>query len=137
MYVLSNTTEQTLTPNQTTTFNAVVQHQGCGMSHRANSGLVSIRKPGLYLVSFSGNVTGTAAGTVQLSVALDGEALAETTMTNSIATAGDPENVSGLTLVRVNCNCCVQLSVKNTGTTDVVINANPAFVVTEVPQCRI
>lgn len=135
MYVLSNTESQTIAPGGTATFNVVILSGGCGMSHRANSGIINIRKCGAYKVTFSGNVSGTAAGPVQLAVALDGEALAETTMISTVTTAGDLENVSSTTAVRVCCGCCVQLTVKNTGASDVILGANPSFVVTEVPSC--
>lgn len=131
MIVLSNTTEQTLQPGQVATFNTTVLRTGCNETHRLNSGVVTVRQ-GCFRVSFSGNVTGTAAGPVQLAIALDGSPLSETTMINSIGTAGDLENASAQTAFRSCPGCCSRLTVQNTGTVPVIIGANPSLTVTRV-----
>lgn len=132
MIELSNQVEQTLAVGQSAVFGTTILKTGCNESHRRGSGLVTVRCGGVYEVSFSGNVSGTAAGPVQLAIALDGEALPETTMISTVGVAGDLNSVSASTLARIPCGCCVTLSVKNTGTVPVVIGANPSFSVRRV-----
>ena len=70
--------------------------------------------------------------TVEQAAALDGEPLPETTMVNTIATAGDPENAATSTLVRTDGCCCGRISVTNTGANPVVISASPSLFVKRV-----
>ena len=133
MIELSNTTAQTVQPGQALTFDAVVLRSGCAEAHRTNSGIVILRADcAIYEVHFAANVSGTAAGTVQLSVALDGEPLAETTVISTVGTAGDLDNVATATLVRTGCGCCGRVTVVNSGTEPVVVGAGPALFVKRV-----
>lgn len=133
MIELSNTSEQTLTPGQSLTFDTVILKTGCAEAHRTNSGIVTLRADyAIYEVHFAANLSGTTAGPVQLSVTLDGEPLPETTMINTVSTAGDLDNVATATLIRTGCGCCGRVSVTNTGTSDVVVGANPALFVKRV-----
>lgn len=133
MIVLSNTTAQTLAPGQSLTFDTVVLKTGCAEAHRTNSGIVTLRaNNAIYELHFAANISATTAGTAQLAIALDGEPLLETTMINSIGTAGDPDNAATATLVRTGCGCCGRVSVTNTGTTSVIVSANPSFFVKRV-----
>lgn len=63
---------------------------------------------------------------------IGGEPIPETTMANSIGTAGDPENASTAALVGTHGCCCGRLSVVNTGTEPAIINANPSLIVRKV-----
>lgn len=133
MIELSNTSEQTLTPGQSLTFDTVILKTGCAEAHRTNSGIVTLRADcAIYEVHFAANLSGTAAGPVQLSITLDGEPLPETTMINTVSTAGDLDNAATTTLIRTGCGCCGRVSVTNTGTSDVVVGANPALFVKRV-----
>lgn len=133
MIQLTNTAAQTLAPGQALTFDTVILRSGCGEAHRKNSGIVTLRAScATYEAHFAASVTGTAAGPVQLAIALDGEPLPETTMIASVATAGDLGNVATATLVRTGCGCCPRLSVVNSGTAPVTVGANPAFFVKRV-----
>ena len=133
MIVLSNTTAQTLAPGQSLTFDTVVLKTGCAEAHRTNSGIVTLRaNNAIYELHFAANISATTAGTAQLAIALDGEPLLETTMINSIGTAGDPDNAATATLVRTGCGCCGRVSVTNTGTTSAIVSANPSFFVKRV-----
>lgn len=133
MVELSNTTVQTIQPGQSLTFDTVILRSGCGEAHRKNSGIVTLRAScATYEAHFAANVTGTAAGPVQLAIALDGEPLPETTMIATVGTAGDLDNVATATLVRTGCGCCPRLSVVNSGTAPVTVGANPAFFVKRV-----
>ena len=128
MIVLSNSNAQTLLPGQSATFNVVVLHTGCAEYYRPNSGTVKLAGRGaIYEVSFSGNVgTTTASDTAQLAIALDGSPLMETTMISTMAAVGDLNNVSSGTYVQT---CCCDsanvITVVNTGSTTVNLDANP------------
>ena len=133
MIELSNTSEQTLTPGQSLTFDTVILKTGCAEAHRTNSGIVTLRADcAIYEVHFAANLSGTTVGPVQLSIALDGEPMPETTMVNTVGTAGDLDNVATTTLIRTGCGCCGRVNVINTGTSDVVVGANPALFVKRV-----
>ena len=133
MIELSNTSAQTLSPGQALTFDTVVLKTGCAEAHRTNSGIVTLRADcAIYEVHFAANISGTTAGPVQLSVELDGEPLQETTMISTVTTAADPNNVATATLIRTGCGCCGRVNVVNTGTSDVVVSANPALFVKRV-----
>ena len=133
MIELSNTTAQTLSPGQSLTFDSVLLKSGCSEAHRTNSSIVTLRADcAIYEVHFAGNVSGTAAGPVQLSVTLDGETLAETTMISTVTTAADANNVATATLIKTGCGCCGRVGVQNTGTSDVVVGPNTALFVKRV-----
>lgn len=130
MLLLSNTAAQILQPGQTITFNNIISHTGCAECFRNNTGAVGLRARGIYEVSFHGNITSTATGEAQLAIALGSSPLLETTMTESIATAGNIANVGAETLIN---NCCGAfdgtLTVTNTGTIPVTVAANPSFLI--------
>ena len=133
MIELSNTAAQTIAPGQSLTFDTVLLKTGCAEAHRTNSGIVTLKANcAVYEIHFAANISATAAGTAQLAISLDGEPLIETTMINSISTAGDPDNAATATLVKTGCGCCGKISVTNTGTTSVIVSANPALFVKRV-----
>lgn len=133
MIELSNTADQTIAPGQSLTFDTALLKTGCAEAHRTNSGIVTLKADcAVYEIHFAANISATAAGTAQLAISLDGEPLIETTMINTISTAGDPDNAATATLVKTGCGCCGKISVTNTGTTSVVVSANPALFVKRV-----
>lgn len=133
MIELSNTTAQTIAPGQPLTFDSVLLKGGISESHRPNSSIVTLKaKCSIYEIHFAANIAGTAAGPIQLSVALDDEPLAETTMITTPAAAGDATNVATATLIRTDCNCCGRVTVVNTGVSDVIVSPNPALFVKRV-----
>lgn len=101
---------------------------GCSVRHEQGSSRFVALKPGVYKVSFSGNVAVTAAGAVALAIVQDGEEVAGSRMTATLAAAA-PENVSTTVLVRVFDDCCVALAVRNVGTVAVQLD-NANFVIT-------
>lgn len=123
MINLSNTTEQTLAPGQSITFDLVPLHTGrCAERHREGSSLVTLGINGaIYEIDFSANIGGTAAGAVQLSIMLDGEPLREGTMISTTAAAGDLNNVAKPGVKVRNCDCGGRISVQNTGTTELTV----------------
>lgn len=134
MIILSNTTEQTLAVGQSITFDNVVQHTGCDVCFRNNSGAAGLRAiPGTYAISFSGNVGGTvAAAPVQLSVEVGGAPLAETTMISTPAAVGDLNNVATSTRVQTCAGLGNNVTVTNTGTNPIVIGANSNLTIARV-----
>lgn len=133
MIELSNTAAQTIAPGQSLTFDTVLLKTGCAEAHRSNSGIVTLKADcAVYEIHFAANISATAAGTAQLAISLDGEPLIETTMINTISTAGDPDNAATATLVKTGCGCCGKISVTNTGTTSVIVSPNSALFVKRV-----
>lgn len=133
MIVVSNTTAQTLNPGQSITFDNIVWlSPKCGPRNEFfRSGTSAVRTaPGVYEVSFSGNIGGTVAATpVQLAIAVDGSALPTTTMVQtppSIA-AGDYFNVHADTIVGVPPLSGASFTVTNTGTSVVTIAPNASL----------
>ncbi len=97
---------------------------GCSVRHEQGSSRFVALKPGVYKVSFSGNVAVAAAGAAALAIVQDGEEVAGSRMTATLA-ADAPENISTTVLIRVFCDCCVSLAVRNVSTTAVTVdNAN-------------
>lgn len=126
MIILSNDTEQTLAPGQSMTFNTVIVQAGHAECHRRNTGSVKMRCTGVYDIDFGANITGTAAGAVELSIQLGGTTMPETTMIVTPAAAGDFFNVSRSTSIK---NCCGDydtVTITNTSdTATVVVGVNP------------
>lgn len=139
MIVLSNSQSQSIAAGGTVTFDTTVLHTGCRPDgcggaeyHRNGSGTVQLR-PGIYEVSFNGNVTSATAGTsVQLAIAIDGTPLPETTMIQTVGTANAFENVAASTYVRVCCGTNAAISVENTGTSLLTLAPNSALSIRRV-----
>lgn len=127
MIVLSNSTAQTIQPGAAAVFDLCKLHTGCGEFHRTGSGSVRLRC-GVYAIEFTGNVGGATATQPNLAIAVDGDKLLETTMTETIALDTDVHNVHASTKF---CNkfSGTSVTVVNTGTTPVVLAANPALVI--------
>lgn len=130
MISLSNTTEQVLAPGQSITFNLVLLHTGCcprAERHRTNSANVELVRGDIFEIDFSANIAGEAAGAIQLSVALNGEALPESTMISTPAAANELNNVArpGIRVRRLGCSDTV--SVRNTGTENIILPANSSL----------
>lgn len=132
MISLSNTTDQTVAVGQSITFDTVLLKSKNGAEcHRKNSSSVKLcARPATYEVHFAANVTGTAAGTpVQLSIAIGGETINESTMIYTPAAANAVDNIS--TDIPIS-NCCCdydRVTVTNTGTVPVIVSANPVLFV--------
>lgn len=127
MITVSNTTDQTLAPGESITFDLVTFHSGCAEYHRNGSSSIVLKcLNGTYNVDFSTNVGATAQGVAQLSVMLDGEALVGGTMISTTAAAGDLNNVAKPGL-KVRNTGGDRISVTNTGTTTVTIPAKAAL----------
>ena len=101
---------------------------GCSVRHEPGSGRFVALKPGIYKVSFSGNVSIPTGGTVaeiQLNITQDGEMVAGSTMKHTPAAVATPENISTTVLIQAYPGCCVPISISNpTGAPVDIDNAN-------------
>ena len=124
---------QTVPANQNVYFTDTVICGNCAITHRDDSGLVTLRGitnqcRARFRVSFGGNIGLPADGTagpISLALAIDGEAVSSTTMTVTPAAVEEFFNVYSSVYVDVPQGCCVTISVRNISTVPVdVQNAN-------------
>lgn len=124
---------QTVLANQNVYFTDTVACGNLAITHRDDSGLVTLR--GLtnqcrarFRVSFGGNIglpaDGTA-GAISLALAINGEAVRATTMTVTPAAVEEFFNVYSSVFIDVPRGCCLTVSVQNISTQAIdVQNAN-------------
>ena len=114
-----NVPVQTVEANGPVLFASTRLRTGCATSHEAGSSRIVLLSPGVYRVSFSGNVSIPTGGTVQqtsVSIIQDGEAIPGSNMLYTPAAVAVPGNVATDVLVRVYPCCAIStLSVRNTG----------------------
>ena len=111
---------QTVELNQNVQFTDTAVCGSCSIMHRSGSGLVTLR--GLtnqcrarFKAFFSGNIAIPADGTVEaisLAIAINGEAIASTTMIQTPAAGEEFANVASAVYIDVPANCCVTISVE-------------------------
>ena len=126
MEIIANALE-TVPANQNVYFTDTIICGGCAITHRDDSGLVTLKGitnqcRARYRVSFGGNIavpTGGTAGPISLALAIDGEAVPATTMTVTPAAVGDFFNIYSSVYVDVPRGCCVTISVRNISTVPV------------------
>ena len=107
---------------------------GCNsILHRSGSGLITLRGitnqcRARFKAFFSGNIAIPTGGTVEpisLAIALNGEAIASTTMIQTPAAVEEFANVASAVYIDVPAGCCITVSVRNTSPDAVdVQNAN-------------
>lgn len=124
---------QTVPANQNVYFTDTVTCGSMSISHRDDSGLITLRGNtnqcrARFKVSFGGNIglpANGAAGPISLAIAIDGEAIRSTTMTVTPAAVEEFFNVFSAVFVDVPRGCCITASVKNISEVPVdVVNAN-------------
>jgi hypothetical protein len=124
---------QTVAENQHVLFTDSVTCGNCSIGHREGSGLVTLRGTtaqcrARYKVSFGGNIalpTGATAGPISVSLSIDGEPVAASTMTVTPAAVEEYNNVFGAMFIDVPKGCCMTISVQNTSTQSILVqNAN-------------
>jgi hypothetical protein len=124
---------QTVADGANVLFTDTVVGGNCAITHRDGSGLVTLR--GLtnqcrarFRVSFGGNIaipTGGTVGPISLAIAVDGEAVATTTMISTPAAVEEYQNVFSAIFLDIPKGCCSQISVRNTSDEPIEIqNAN-------------
>lgn len=124
---------QTVQANQNVYFTDTVICGNASMTHRDDSGLVTLRGVtnqcrARFKVSFGGNIaipTGGTVGPISLAIAIDGEAVPATTMIVTPAAVEQFFNVGADVFVDVPRGCCATISVQNISTEAVEVqNAN-------------
>ena len=124
---------QTVPANQNVYFTDTVICGGCSVTHRDDSGLITLKGMtnqcrARYKVSFGANIglpADGAAGPISLAIAIDGEPVRATTMTVTPAAVEEFFNVFSAIYIDVPRGCCVTVSVQNISEVDVdVVNAN-------------
>ena len=132
MEIIANTL-QTVQANQNVYFTDTVICGNVSMTHRDDSGLVTLRGVtnqcrARFRVSFGGNIavpTDETVGPISLAIAIDGEGVPSTTMTVTPAAVEQFFNVSSSVFIDVPKGCCVTISIRNISTIPVnVQNAN-------------
>ena len=99
------------------------------LCHRQGSPIYKLRKPGLYDVQLTANVTSATAGVLSLGIQEDGITTAEGSQT--IATAGNLANISVHKQVQVCCNSTTSVSIVSLPS---VLAANPLVeTATQIP----
>ena len=124
---------QTVDTQSNVLFTDTVISGKCSTTHRDGSGLVTLRGVtnqcrARYKVSFGANIglpTGGTVGPISIAIAIEGEAIASTTMIYTPAAVEEFGNVFSAIFVDVPRGCCVTISVKNTSDQEIdVQNAN-------------
>ena len=113
---------QTVELNQNVQFTDTAVCGSCSIMHRDGSGLVTLRGitnqcRARFKAFFSGNIAIPADGTVEaisLAIAINGEAVATTTMIQTPAAVEEFANVASAVYLDVPAGCCVTVSVRNT-----------------------
>ena len=136
MEIIANAV-QTVGANQNVYFtDTVVCGNGC-ITHRDDSGLVSIKgltdqRRARYRVTFGGNIavpTGGTVGPISLAIAIDGEPVPATSMIVTPAAVNNYFNVATGTYIDVPASCCSTIGVVNAE--DVTMNVTNANLIIE------
>lgn len=130
MIQASNVNAQTLAPGQALTFNRIVHASGsCQCFNPELPTSIKMCEKGLYDVSFHANITGAAAASLQIAIAIAGQPIVTTAMQATPAAEGDLVNVSARTIVK-NCCCDIdRISIINSGAVAVTIAPNSSFII--------
>ena len=132
MEIIANAV-QTVPANQNVYFTDTVICGNMSISHRDDSGLVTLRGVtnqcrARFMVTFGGNIavpTGGTVGPISLAIAIDGEAVPATTMIVTPAAVEQFFNVKSSVFIDVPKGCCITVSVRNISEDDILVqNAN-------------
>ena len=132
MEIIANAV-QTVPANQNVYFTDTIIGGNYSISHRDDSGLVTLRGVtnqgrARFMVTFGGNIAIPTGGTVEpisLAIAIDGEPVAASTMIVTPAAVDNYFNVSASAFIDVTRGCCTTVSVQNlSGESILVQNAN-------------
>ena len=125
---------QTVAANQNVLFTETAVGSNNSMLHREGSGLVTLRAQSnsqcraRFKISFGGNIavpTGETVGPISLAIAINGEAIASTTMIETPAAVEAFSNIFSAIFLDIPTGCCQTFSVKNVSEIPVnVQNAN-------------
>lgn len=129
MEIIANAV-QTVPANRNVYFTDTVIGGNTSIGHRDDSGLVTLRgvtncqNRARFMVTFGGNVAIPTGGTVEeisLAIAIDGEAVAATTMIVTPAAVEQYFNVQASIFIDVPRGCCQQISVLNTSDQPILV----------------
>ena len=132
MEIIANAV-QTVPANQNVYFTDTVICGNGSISHRDDSGLVTLRGVtnqcrARFMVTFGGNIavpTGGIVGPISLAIAIEGEPVPATTMIVTPAAVEQFFNVKSSVFIDVPRGCCTRISVVNTSDEPIVVqNAN-------------
>ena len=132
MEIIANAV-QTVPANQNVYFTDTVICGNGSISHRDDSGLVTLRGVtnqcrARFMVTFGGNIavpTGGTVGPISLAIAIEGEPVPATTMIVTPAAVEQFFNVKSSVFIDVPRGCCTRISVENTSDGPIVVqNAN-------------
>lgn len=132
MEIIANAV-QTVPANQNVYFTDTVICGNGSISHRDDSGLVTLRGVtnqcrARFMVTFGGNIavpTGGTVGPISLAIAIEGEPVPATTMIVTPAAVEQFFNVKSSVFIDVPRGCCTRISVENTSDEAIVVqNAN-------------
>lgn len=124
---------QTVNENLNVLFPDTPISGNCSITHREGSGLVTLRGVtgqcrARFKVTFGANIaipTGGAVEPISLAIAIDGEAIATTTMIITPAAVEEYFNVFSAIYIDIPKGCCSTISVQNvSGAPILVQNAN-------------
>jgi hypothetical protein len=132
MEIIANAV-QTVPANQNVYFTDTVICGNGSISHRDDSGLVTLRGVtnqcrARFMVTFGGNIavpTGGTVGPISLAIAIEGEPVPATTMIVTPAAVEQFFNVKSSVFIDVPRGCCTRISIVNTSDEPIVVqNAN-------------
>lgn len=124
---------QTVEANSNVLFTETPVCGNCSMLHRESSGIVTLRGiteqcRARFKIFFSGNIgipTGGTVGPISIAIAIDGEAIASSTMISTPAAVEEFNNVASAVYINVPQGCCMTISVRNTSDEAIEVqNAN-------------
>ena len=132
MEIIANAV-QTVPANQNVYFTDTVICGNGSISHRDDSGLVTLRGVtnqcrARFMVTFGGNIavpTGGTVGPISLAIAIEGEPVTATTMIVTPAAVEQFFNIKSSVFIDVPRGCCTSISVQNVSDEAIVVqNAN-------------
>lgn len=132
MEITANSVQTVATGQNILYTDTVVAGNQC-ILHREGSGIVKLR--GLtnqcrarFKITFNGNIaipTSGTVGAISAAIAISGEPVAATNMIVTPAAGENYFNIASVTFVDVPSGCCIDISVKNTSTQNILVqNAN-------------
>ena len=128
---------QTVNANSDVVLNTnVIRSQCCCIAHTPGTSVITINKPGTYLISVNIDATSATTGTSQFSLYNNGSAVKGALATTTVATANNIDNYSFTAAIRILPSCpavnnSAQLTIVNTGANAAIVS-NVAVTVSSV-----
>lgn len=141
MIVLSNSIVQVVPVGEIISFDSTLLHTGCRHDghggaeyHDENSSDVKLRKPGIYEISFSANVTSTETGAeIQFSILVNGSPIEASTIVQTISKKNSFENIAKTVPVRIDNENGAAVTIANTSTTETaIVDSNPSLYIRRI-----